>query len=131
MIGLDSNVLVRYLAQDDPVQSSRATELFEGRLDDDDPGFVGIVAMVEMVWVLERSYGCTDQEIAATIERLLQAPLLVIENAAEVFIALTALREGRGGFADVVLGELGHSADCSVTVTFDRKASRLPRFVLA
>src|SRR5262249_43746342 len=56
VIGLDTNVLVRYLAQDDPVQSPQATEFIERRLTEDNPGFVGIVAMVETVWVLDRSY---------------------------------------------------------------------------
>jgi predicted nucleic-acid-binding protein len=131
MIGLDTNVLVRYFAQDDPVQSARAVDLIEGRLREDDPGFVSIVAMVEMAWVLERSYGLGEQELAAIIERLLQAPVLVIEDEVEVFTALTALKEGRGDFADVVLSELGHTAGCSVTFTFDRKAARLPGFALA
>jgi predicted nucleic-acid-binding protein len=131
MIGLDTNVLVRYFAQDDPVQSARAVELIEGRLHEDDPGFVSIVAMVEMVWVLERSYGLGEQELAAIIERLLQAPVLVIESEVEVFTALTALKEGHGDFADVVLVELGRRAGCSVTFTFDRKAARLPRVALA
>ncbi|MGD9882769.1 MAG: PIN domain-containing protein [Reyranella sp.] len=131
MIGLDTNILVRYFAQDDPFQSPRATALIESHLDEDDPGFVSIVALVEMVWVLERSYGLAEQEIAAIIERLLQAPVLVIENEVEVFTALAALKKGRGDFADIVLGELGHRAGCSVTFTFDRKATRLPRFALA
>jgi len=131
MIGLDTNVLVRYFVQDDPVQSARAVELIEGRINEESPGFVSIVAMVEMAWVLERSYGLTDQGLAAIIEHLLQAPVLVIENEVEVFTALTALKEGRGDFADVILGELGRRAGCSVTFTFDRKASRLPHFALA
>ena len=131
MIGLDTNVLVRYFAQDDPIQSARAVELIEGRLQEDEPGFVGIVAMVEMAWVLERAYGLGEQELAAIIERLLQASVLVVENEVEVFTALTALKEGRGDFADIVLGELGRRAGCSVTFTFDRKASRLPHFALA
>ena len=55
MIGLDTNVLVRYLAQDDPAQSARATEIIERRLSDENPGFVSVVAMAEMVWVLQRA----------------------------------------------------------------------------
>jgi predicted nucleic-acid-binding protein len=131
MIGLDTNVLVRYFTQDDPVQSPRATELIEARLDENEPGFVSVVAMVELAWVLERVYGLTDQELAAIIERLLQAPVLVVENEIEVFAASTALKEGRGDFADALLGELGRKAGCSVTYTFDRRASRLPHFALA
>jgi predicted nucleic-acid-binding protein len=130
MIGLDTNVLVRYFTQDDPIQSPRAIELIE-RLDEDNPGFVSVVAMVEMAWVLERAYGLVDQELAAIIERLLQAPVLVIEDEVEVFTALTALKEGRGDFADALLGGLGQRAGCSVTFTFDHRAARLPGFALA
>ncbi|MGA9867900.1 MAG: PIN domain-containing protein [Acetobacteraceae bacterium] len=71
MIGLDTNVLVRYLAQDDPVQSPTATALIERRLSDADPGFVSTVTMAETAWVLERAYGLSDHEVAAAIERTL------------------------------------------------------------
>ena len=67
MIGLDTNVLVRYLAQDDPIQSPIATEFLERRLTRDAPGFISVVAMVETVWVLERAYGLADSEIATVV----------------------------------------------------------------
>lgn len=128
MIGLDTNVLVRYLAQDDPVQSPTATALIERRLTDADPGFVSTVAMAETAWVLERAYGLSDHEVAAAIELTLQAGVLMIEHEQDVFTAMIALREGHGSFADALIGALGTRAGCSHTVTFDRKASRLPDF---
>jgi predicted nucleic-acid-binding protein len=131
MIGLDTNVLVRYLTQDDPGQSLQATELIERRLTEDDPGFISVVAMTETVWVLERAYRLSNVRIAEVIERLLQTAVLVVENEAEVFAAMTVLQEGSGSFADALIGELGNRAGCSVTPTFDQKASRLPNFVLA
>jgi predicted nucleic-acid-binding protein len=70
MIGFDTNVIVRYLTQDDPVQSPKATELIERGLTEQDPGFVSVVTMVETAWVLERIYGLTAEEIAAAIERM-------------------------------------------------------------
>lgn len=73
MIGLDTNILVRYLTQDDPVQSPKATELIERRLTEHDPGFISVLAMVETVWVLERAYGLANADIAAAVERTLQA----------------------------------------------------------
>jgi predicted nucleic-acid-binding protein len=130
VIGLDTNVLVRYLAQDDPVQSPKATELIERRLTVDDPGFVSVVAMVETVWVLDRAYGLADHEIAAAIERTLQADVLVVENEQEVFSAMIALKEGRGSFAAALIGALGARAGCSRTLSFDQKASGLPGFEL-
>ncbi|HET6175415.1 MAG TPA: type II toxin-antitoxin system VapC family toxin [Candidatus Sulfotelmatobacter sp.] len=131
MIGLDTNVLLRYLTQDDPVQSAKATEILERRLTPKNLGFVSVVAMVEAVWVLDRAYGLTDQEIAAAIERLLQVEVLAIENEQEVFTAMVALKQGRGSFADALISELGARAGCPHTLTFDQKTIRLSRFELA
>ena len=128
MIGLDTNILVRYLAQDDPVQSPKATALIERQLTEEAPGFVSLVAMAETSWVLERVYHLADGDIAAAIERMLQTDVLVIESEQEVFTAMIALKEGRGSFADALIGALGAKAGCSHTVTFDQKALRLPGF---
>src|SRR5208282_763744 len=130
MIGLDTNILVRYLTQDDPIQSPKATKIIERRLTDEDPGFVSIVAMVETVWVLDRAYGLAAHEIAAAVERMLQTDVLVIENEQEVFTAMITLKEGRGSFADAVIAALGARARCSRTLTFDQKALRLSGFEL-
>jgi predicted nucleic-acid-binding protein len=131
MIGLDTNILVRYLAQDDPVQSAKATELIEGRLTEQDPGFISVVTMAETAWVLERAYGLADADIARAIERTLQAGSLVVESEQEVFTAMIALKEGQGSFADALIGALGAKAGCSRTLTFGRKALWLSGFALA
>jgi predicted nucleic-acid-binding protein len=130
MIGLDTNVLLRYLAQDDPVQSARATDLMERRLSEQNPGFISVVAMTETVWVLQRAYGLPSAEVVAAIERVLQADVLLVECEQEVFTSMIALKEGRGSFADALIGALGVRAGCSYTVTFDRKAQGLPDFRL-
>ena len=130
MTGLDTNILVRYLTQDHPVESRRATELIERRLNGKNPGFISIVAMVETVWVLDRAYGFSDTEIAAALERILQLDVFVVENEQEVFTAMIAVKKRQGSFADVVIGALGSRADCFRTLTFDRKAARLPNFEL-
>ncbi len=130
MIGLDTNILVRYLAQDDPIQSQRATEIIE-TLTEDNPGFVSLVAMVETAWVLDRAYSVPSSELAAAIERLRQTHVLVIESEQEVFTAMIALKEGRGSFADALIAALGGKAGCSRTVTFDHKALRIEGFELA
>jgi predicted nucleic-acid-binding protein len=131
MIGLDTNILVRYLVQDDPVQSAKATKIIEARLTEENPGFVSVVAMVETVWVLDRAYGLRSDEIAAAIERTLQIDEIVVENEQEVFTAMIALKQGQGSFADAMIAALGARAGCSHTLTFDRKASRLSGFRLA
>jgi predicted nucleic-acid-binding protein len=130
MIGLDTNVLIRYLTQDDQAQSAKATEILEHRLTPKNPGFVSVVAMVETVWVLDRAYGLTAQKIATAVQRLLQVEVLAIENEQEVFTAMVALKKGRGSFADALIAELGARAGCTRTLTFDQKALRLPSFEL-
>ena len=86
------------------------------------------VAMAETVRVLDRAYGLSDEDIVAAIERVLQADVLVVESEQEVFAATVALEEGRGSFADALVGALGVAAGCSATLTFDRRALRLPEF---
>jgi predicted nucleic-acid-binding protein len=128
MIGLDTNVLIRFLTQDDRVQSAQAGKILERRLTPKNPGFVSVVVMIETVWVLDRAYGMTVREIATTVERLLQVEVLTIENEQAVFTAMVALKQGRGSFEDALIAELGARAGCTHTLTFDQKALRLPGF---
>ena len=129
MIGLDTNVLVRYFAQDDPKQSWTATEIMES-LTESDKGSVSLVTMVETVWVLTRVYGLSAAEVARAVERMLQADTLAVQNEQEIFAAVIALRTGRGTFADALIGALSAWAGCTSTFTFDKKAARLGGFTL-
>jgi predicted nucleic-acid-binding protein len=80
VIGLDTNVLLRYLVQDEPVQSPRATEIFTNRLTEEERGFVSLVTIVEVVWVLKSLYKRSPWEIADDIEMVLAADTLEIQN---------------------------------------------------
>jgi predicted nucleic-acid-binding protein len=130
MIGLDTNIIVRYLAQDDPVQSPKATDIIERRLTEDNPGFVSLITIVETVWVLDRAYSLTANEIATAIERMLQSDTLSIQNEQEVFAATMALKANQASFADALVESLGTWAGGTSTLTFDKKAARLKGFSL-
>lgn len=130
MTGLDTNVLVRYLAQDDANQSRQATQLIEHELTEENPGFISLVAMVETVWVLDRVYGLSSHEIAAAVERILQADTVLVQNEQQAFTAMIALKAGTGSFSDALIGALGAWAGCTVTLTFDKKVKRLKQFQL-
>jgi predicted nucleic-acid-binding protein len=93
-----------------------------------DPGFVSAVALAETVWVLERSYHFTDSEITAAVKEILHAEGLRVEHADEAFTAMALLKAGQGDFADALIGAINANAGCSRTLTFDRKALRLPGF---
>jgi predicted nucleic-acid-binding protein len=124
MIGLDTNVLLRYLVQDDPVQSPRATEIMTRRLTGEEPGFVSLVTIIEVVWVLESLYKRSRHEIASDIEMVLAADTFEVQNEQEVYDAVVALRNGTGSFEDALIGSLGIWRGCSVTLTFDEKAAQ-------
>jgi predicted nucleic-acid-binding protein len=132
MIGLDTNVLLRYLAQDDPAQSPRATEIITRRLSEEEPGFVSLVTVLEVTWVLRSLYKRSRQEIASDIEMILAADTLEVQNEQQVYHAVVALRNGTGTFEDALIGSLGIWRGCSVTLTFDEKAAqKLHGFALA
>ena len=122
MIGLDTNVVVRYLVQDDPDQSAAASALIEN-LTETDPGYLSLVTVVELYWVLRRAYKVDDRQCAELVEGLLDARELRVDQDAVVRAALTANRSGLD-FADAVIAELGRAAGCDHTVTFDQRAAR-------
>jgi len=124
MIGLDTNVLVRYIAQDDPIQSKKATALIES-LTADSPGYVTLVALVEVVWVLGRAYGADRSEIALVVETLLRTKELVVEAADTVWKALRLYAGSSADFADCLIERACHEAQCEYTATFDTKAAKI------
>ena len=125
MIGLDTNVVVRFLTQDDPVQGPESQALIAG-LTEAAPGFIAREVMIETVWVLERAYGLPRNRIARTLEGLLGAQDLVVEAAERVALALDRYRKGGAGFSDQMIALAAEAAGCRDTVTFDRKAAAHP-----
>lgn len=121
MIGLDTNVLVRYVMQDDPRQSARANRLIES-LSADEPGYVSLVAVVELVWVLAGSYGLTRAQVATVLETLLRSKELVVDRAELVTQALKRFGTGGADFADALIERIAATAGCSATLTFDAGA---------
>ena len=130
MVGVDTNVLVRYLAQDDPKQSAVATRFIEGRLSAENPGFVSTVTLCEIAWVLAESYAADRKRIRDTVEGLLATKQLVIEQAELVWKALRAWEGVPADFSDALIGQLAIAHGSEKTVTFDRTAARLPGFEL-
>jgi predicted nucleic-acid-binding protein len=130
LIGLDANVVVRYLTNDDPVQSPKAARLFEEDLSEDNPGFVAAVVLAEVVWVLRRRYGQSRPQIAATVQGMLAADRLLLEHPQAVAGAVLAMMRDNVDFTDALIAGIGADLGCAHTVTFDRRASRLPGFAL-
>jgi predicted nucleic-acid-binding protein len=123
MTGLDTNVLVRYVMQDDAAQSARASALMKS-FTVDAPGYVALVTVVEFVWVLGGAYEFGRAEIAQALEALLRTKELVVEQAEIVWKALRVYRGSRADLADCLISRGAEAAGCEHTVTFDRGAAK-------
>lgn len=123
MIGLDTNVLVRYIMQDDAKQSPQATKLMDS-LDTDQPGFVSLVSIVELYWVLTFCYDLSGQQVRQALESLLRTKQIIVDRADQVLRALRVFDEGKADFADCLIERTASSAGCTETLTFDVGAAK-------
>lgn len=123
MIGLDTNVLVRYIMQDDAKQSPKASALIES-LHADNPGFVTLVSVVELYWVLTSCYDLTGAQVKQALEALLRTKQIIVDRADQVLRALRVLDDGKADFADCLIERTAASAGCSQTMTFDSGAAK-------
>ena len=122
MIGLDTNIVVRYLTHDDAAQTATAVRIIDS-LSHDSPGFISLIVIAELVWVLEASYRFKKGEIERVLDTLLRSKELVIERADLVWQALRKFVASRADFADCLIERCGHAAECQYTATFDRNAA--------
>ena len=123
MIGLDTNVLVRYIMQDDVRQSALATRLVES-LSVESPGLVPLVSVVELAWVLSSAYALDRGQVVQAFESLLRTKEIVVERAEIVCKALRVFQKADADFADCLIERSAAVAGCDRTMTFDRGAAR-------
>lgn len=123
MIGIDTNVLVRYVIEDDPIQTSLAIQFLDSRTVRD-PGYIPLICIAEFCWVLTRSYKRNRTELARTIRWLLGTEGFVVENQELVGEALILYQKSNADFDDCLIARCAHSAGCRSVVTFDLKAAR-------
>lgn len=121
MIGLDTNVLVRYIMQDDAKQSALATRLVES-LSAEAPGFVPLVSVVELAWVLFAAYELDRAQLVEAFEGLLRTKELVVDRAETVWKALRVFQGANADFADCLIERSAAAAGCERTMSFDRGA---------
>jgi predicted nucleic-acid-binding protein len=128
MIGLDTNILIRLVVEDDARQTLQAKRFVASRCTSDSPGFVNSIVLAEMVWVLRR-HGYGRREVAAAIERLLSGRDRLLEHHNEVAAALADDKAGRIDLVDSLIGRINRARGCTATATFDRRAAKLDGFV--
>ena len=123
MVGFDTNVLVRYLAQDDAAQSRLANRAF-GALSKDEPGFISLIVLCEMVWVLEDLYAMKKPALIDILRTLLESDELQIESKALVWQVFGQFSGASLDFSDALIAAVGSSAGGVHTLTFDKAAAK-------
>jgi predicted nucleic-acid-binding protein len=130
VIGIDTNVLVRYFAQDDPKQSLSATRFIERKLSTRDQGHVSLVALAELVWVLRTRLAAATDEVSAVVSVLLSDARFVVQDAAAAWAALDLYQQAGVDLADALIAAVDRLHGCTHSVTFDAKAARIPGMTL-
>jgi predicted nucleic-acid-binding protein len=123
MIGLDTNIFVRYFVKDDPEQTRLAVDLIRA-LSPSEPGWIGQATILELIWAVTRIYRIDKADVIRILDTLLASRDLVVEFDDTVRVALRLYRKGNADFADCLIASSGRAAGCSRTVTFDRNAAR-------
>ena len=123
MIGLDTNVVVRYIAQDDEMQSVKATQLIES-LSTENPGFITLVSVAELVWVMQGCYKATKEECVAILQTLIHTREILLENAEVIVMATKQYSTSNADFADCLIERSANYAKCTCTMTFDSNAAK-------
>lgn len=121
MIGIDTNVLVRFLTGDDPRQAETATEWIQAAIKKEEKFFLNRIVLCELVWVLSGSYGFPKSRIVETLEELLSTEHLIVDDDKITFAALEDYASSNVDFADCLIGRGNEAKGCSTTLTFDRK----------
>jgi len=122
MIGIDTNILIRYVVGDCEEQTHKAATILES-CTDDDPGYVNAIVLSEFVWVLERCYKYSRTQISIVLEKLLATRELEFEHASAAWYATHAYGANKAGFVDLFIGRINRLHGCATTKTFDRNAS--------
>lgn len=130
MIGLDTNVIVRLLVQDDDAQLRRIEKAVSKYCSEGVPGMINAIVLAETVWVLKSAYGYSRNEIVSAIETLLQVKEFEVQHQNEAWEALHLFQDCKGGFADLYLAAINRQLGCSTTLTFDQEAAQNAGFEL-
>ncbi|MEJ2544225.1 MAG: type II toxin-antitoxin system VapC family toxin [Calditrichaceae bacterium] len=123
MIGIDTNILIRYITQDDEIQSELATKFIEKNCTVTKPGYVNQIVICEIIWILRRAYVYDKKLVIQVVEKLLRSSEIVVENSPNIWKALNEYENGNADFSDYLIALSNNNSGCDFTITFDKKAS--------
>ena len=129
MLGLDANVLVRFLVRDHEAQFERARRLIKREVGAQEKVLISLLVLLETEWVLRSRYGLQKNHIVDAISGLLDATELELEDEPTIEEALYLWKDSAADFADCLIGAHHRRLGCRATATFDARAVKLPGFV--
>jgi len=124
LIGLDTNILVRYILNDDPIWSQSAQRFIDNTCTTDNPGYINFVVLAELMWLLSDKQGWGRVELAIVVDQFLRADNLEVEDPELLEYVLGKFRSGKADFADYLIAALNEKANAAPTITIDRIAAR-------
>lgn len=126
MIGLDTNVIIRYLTQDNAKQAALANDIIDKQLTEQTPGFITLLSLVEITWILESNYKQSRMDINIVLDKLLSIKQLVVEHNADAQLALKRIQSNPScDFSDALIAVLSEKSGCTKVYTFDKKAVKI------
>lgn len=131
MIGIDTNILVRYLTQDDIEQAQVVDQIFNTYATSSNSIFINNIVICELIWVLERGYQYTKEIVTKAIKQILSTEEFAFENQELLWLALKQYSQNKLDFSDALIGELNKNFGCAKTLTFDQAAIKASNFKLA
>ena len=131
MLGIDTNVLIRFLVRDDKAQFERARKLIKRETSRGEPVFISHLVLLETEWVLRSRYGASKTEISTAISALLESREVQFEDESSVEQALFVWKDSTADFADCLINAHHRALGCRATATFDARALKVPGFIAA
>lgn len=131
MIGVDTNILVRYFTQDDPEQAQIVEKIIENYGSSPNSLFINNIVMCELVWVLERGYKYSKEQVGVVINQMLSTEEFVFEKQELLWLALNEYVQNNSDYSDALIGLINKSSGCKETLTFDQVAAKTDNFKLA
>jgi predicted nucleic-acid-binding protein len=129
MLGIDTNVLVRYLTRDDQAQYEKARRLIEREVAEGEPVFVSLLVLLETEWVLRSRYEMVKADLISTFSALLDTVDLIFEDEPSLASAVYSWKDSAADFADCLIEARNRGLGCRATATFDGRALKLPGFI--
>ena len=128
MIGIDTNVLARYLIEDDEKQTQKAVELIDKYSGDNAAIFINNIVICELVWVLKRGYNYPKPQLVKLLKEIITTIEFCVEDSKVLWESISEYENSSVDFSDILIGNFNVARGCIHSFTFDKKASNLESF---